>query len=55
MTSRRDFLIKWGAEVDPKDRDAMIDYFGANFGPDQPAYTAPKSATQPTSQTKPKK
>jgi len=29
-------MIKWGAEVDPKDRDAMIDYFSTSFGPDQP-------------------
>jgi len=28
-------MIKWGAEVDPKDRDALIDYFSVNFGPDQ--------------------
>jgi len=39
-----DKMMKWGAEVDPKDRDALIDYFSANFGPDQPAYAAPKSA-----------
>ena len=39
-----DKMIKWGAEVDPKDRDALIDYFSANFGPEQPAYAAPKTA-----------
>jgi len=39
-----DKMTKWGAEVDPKDRDALVDYFSANFGPDQPAYAAPKSA-----------
>ena len=50
-----DKMIKWGAEVDPKDRDALIDYLSANFGPDRPAYTAPRSATQSTSQTKAKK
>ena len=50
-----DKMIKWGAEVDPKDRDALIDYFSVNFGPDQSAYTAPRSATQSTSQTKAKK
>jgi len=44
-----------GAEVDPKDRDALIDYFSANFGPDQPPYAAPRSATQSKSQTKAKK
>src|ERR1700730_8017111 len=50
-----DKMIKWGAEVDPKDRDALIDYFSVNFGPDQPAYAAPRSATQSPSQTKAKK
>ena|ERR1700682_2792102 len=54
-TREVDKMIKWGAEVDPKDRDALIDYFSATFGPDQPAYAAPRSATQPTSQTKAKK
>jgi hypothetical protein len=39
-TKEMDKMIKWGAEVDPKDRDALIDY----FGPDQPAYAAPKTA-----------
>src|ERR1700687_12750 len=35
-TKEMDKMVKWGAEVDPKDRDAMIDYFSTNFGPDQP-------------------
>src|ERR1700693_5596215 len=39
-----DKMVKWGAEVDPQDRDALIDYFSANFGPDQPPYVAPKTA-----------
>jgi hypothetical protein len=54
-TKEVDKMIKWGAIVDPKDRDAMIDYFSANFGPDQPAYTAPRTATASQSQTKNKK
>jgi hypothetical protein len=54
-TKEVDKMIKWGAEVDPKDRDALIDYFSANFGPDQPAYAAPRSATQSTVQNKAKK
>ena len=37
-------MTKWGAEVDPQDRDALIDYFSANFGPDQPPYVAPRTA-----------
>ena len=39
-----DKMVKWGAEVDPADRDALIDYLSDNFGPDQPPYVAPKSA-----------
>ena len=35
-TREMDKMVKWGAEVDPQDRDALIDYFSANFGPDQP-------------------
>jgi hypothetical protein len=54
-TKEVDKMIKWGAEVEPKDRDALIDYFSANFGPDQPAYAAPRSGTQSASQTKAKK
>ena len=54
-TKEVDKMIKWGAEVDPKDRDALIDYFSANFGSDQPAYAAPRSATQSTAQSKAKK
>jgi hypothetical protein len=50
-----DKMIKWGAEVDPKDRDVLIDYFSANFGPDQPAYAAPRSADASQPQTKTKK
>lgn len=54
-TKEVDKMMKWGAEVHPKDRDALIDYFSANFGPDQPAYAAPRTATQSTAQTKAKK
>jgi hypothetical protein len=42
-TKEVDKMIKWGAEVDPKDRDALIDYLSTNFGPDQPAYDAPRT------------
>ena len=42
-TREMDKMVKWGAEVDPQDRDALIDYFSANFGPDQPPYVAPKT------------
>lgn len=43
-TKEVDKMIKWGAEVDPRDRDALIDYLSTNFGPDQPAYAAPRTA-----------
>src|SRR5215467_6528511 len=45
-TREVDKMVKWGAEVDPKDRDALIDYLSANFTPEQPAYVAPKTASQ---------
>ena len=47
-----DKMTKWGAEVDPKDHDALIDYFSANFGPEQAAYVAPRSASGPVSKPK---
>ena len=43
-TKEMDKMTKWGAEVDPQDRDVLIDYFSANFGPDQPPYAAPRTA-----------
>jgi hypothetical protein len=49
-----DKMMKWGAEVDPKDRDALVDYLSANFTPDQPAYEAPKTANDAKSKTKQK-
>ena len=47
-----DKMTKWGAEVDPKDRDALIDYLSVNFGPDQAAYAAPRSAADSKPKTK---
>ena len=41
-----DKMMKWGAEVDPKDRDALVDYLSANFTTDQTAYQAPRSQDQ---------
>jgi hypothetical protein len=35
-TKEVDKMIKWGAVVDPKDRDALIDYLSINFPPDKP-------------------
>jgi hypothetical protein len=54
-TKEMDKMIKWGAEVDPKDRDALIDYFSANFGPDQPTYVAPRTPSESKPQTRVKK
>lgn len=37
-TKEVDKMTKWGAVVDPNDRDALIDYLSTNFSPDKPAY-----------------
>lgn len=39
-----DKMTKWGAIVDPSDRDNLIDYFSTNFPIDKPAYVAERSA-----------
>src|SRR5204863_10143449 len=41
-TKEIDKMIKWGAVVDPKDRDAFIDYLGLNFPPEKPAEPMPR-------------
>src|SRR5882672_1056827 len=41
-TKEMDKMIKWGAEVDSKDRDGLIHYFSTSFGPDQATYEAPE-------------
>ena len=43
-TKEVDKMTKWGALVDPSDRDALIDYLSTNFGPDRPAYEAPRTS-----------
>jgi hypothetical protein len=53
-TREVDKMAKWGAPVDPADRDALIDYFSANFGPDQPAYVAPKTTSGAATKVRPK-
>jgi len=53
-TREMDKMTKWGAEVDPKDRDALIDYFSANFGADQPAYSAPTTVHESASKSRSK-
>ena len=39
-TKEVDKMTKWGALVDPQDRDALIDYLSSNFGVDKPEYIA---------------
>jgi hypothetical protein len=43
-TKEVDKMTKWGALVDPGDRDGLIDYLSTNFGPDQPPYEAPRTS-----------
>jgi hypothetical protein len=47
-TKEVDKMMKWGAVVDPADRDALIDYLSSNFGPDRPAYDAPRTSAPTT-------
>lgn len=51
-TKEVDKMTKWGALVDPSDREALIDYLSTNFGPDQPPYEAPRTAQGKTPQGK---
>ena len=43
-TKEVDKMTKWGAVVEPADRDAVIDYLSANFSPDKPAYEPQRTA-----------
>jgi hypothetical protein len=43
-TKEVDKMTKWGALVDPADRDALIDYLSSNFSPEKPAYEPPRTA-----------
>lgn len=45
-TKEVDKMTKWGAVVDPADRDALIDYLSANLSPDKPAYEPPRTAAE---------
>ena len=42
-TKEVDKMTKWGAVVDPADRDALIDYLSSNFSPDKPTYEPPRT------------
>lgn len=39
-----DKMMKWGALVNAKDRDALIEYFSTNFGSDKAPYIAPQTS-----------
>jgi competence protein ComEA len=39
-----DKMTKWGASVNPADRDAIIEYLSVNFSPDKPTAVMPRSA-----------
>ena len=41
-TKEVDKMIKWGAVVDPDDREAFIGYLSANFPADKEPYVAPR-------------
>lgn len=45
-TKEVDKMTKWGALVDPADRDAFIDYLSINFPADKSPYIAPRTAEQ---------
>ena len=45
-TKEVDKMIKWGALVDPADRDSLIDYLGTNFSPDKPAYEPQRTSAE---------
>ena len=44
-TKEVDKMVKWGALVDPKDRDALIDYLSENFRTDKAPYVASRLQT----------
>jgi hypothetical protein len=43
-TKEVDKMTKWGALVDPADRDALIEYLSANFNSEKPPYIPPFTA-----------
>jgi hypothetical protein len=42
-TKEVDKMIRWGAVVDPGDRDAFIEYLSANFPADKEPHVAPRT------------
>jgi len=47
-TKEVDKMMKWGAVVDPADRDALIDYLSGNFSPEQLPYQPPRTSVEKT-------
>lgn len=41
-TREVDKMIRWGTQVEPGDRQPLIDYFSSSFPPDKPARGAPR-------------
>src|SRR5579871_1456130 len=41
-----DKMIRWGAVVDPADKDALVEYLSANFGTDKPLPADPARAVK---------
>jgi hypothetical protein len=41
-----DKMIKWGAVVDPNDRNAFIEYLSTNFPPEKAAYPSERAGTE---------
>ncbi len=48
-TKEVDKMTKWGALVDPADRDPLIDYLSTNFTPDKPPYDPPRTSDKSNS------
>ncbi|MGA9511488.1 MAG: hypothetical protein WBV55_22895 [Candidatus Sulfotelmatobacter sp.] len=51
-TKEVDKMTKWGAVVDPGDREALIDYLSSNFSPDKPPYEPPRTVAGKSSNGK---
>src|SRR5437764_15168634 len=45
-TKEVDKMVKWGAVVDPADRDSFIEYLSTNFPADKPPEPASRSAVE---------
>ncbi|HTT18328.1 MAG TPA: hypothetical protein VMG82_05260 [Candidatus Sulfotelmatobacter sp.] len=48
-TKEVDKMVKWGAVVDPNDRDMLIEYLNTNFGPEKAAYGPMRTSSEKNS------